>query len=202
LLYVSSAEVYGVQPPESMPIRETCASNPANPYAGSKTAAEAIVLGEVRAFGIDAIVTRAFNHIGPGQHERFAVPAFASQLAAIARGAEPVMYVGNLEAKRDFLDVRDVVEAYAALAERGEAGEIYNVCSGTATSMRDILSELIRVAHVPVEVRADPARMRPSDVPLLYGDNSKLRSATGWTPRIALRATLKDVYEERLMSRT
>ena len=199
LVFVSSAEVYGKQPQSAMPLVETVAPNPANPYAASKAAAEAIVLGEVRSFGVDAVITRAFNHIGPGQNARFAVPSFATQLAAIAAGGDPVLLVGNLEAKRDFLDVRDVVAAYITLAQRGTAGEIYNVCSGTAASMREILSELIRIAHVPVEVREDAARMRPADTPLLYGSNAKLREATGWAPAIALRATLQDVYREAQM---
>ncbi|HLI94964.1 MAG TPA: GDP-mannose 4,6-dehydratase [Candidatus Baltobacteraceae bacterium] len=194
LLFVSSAEVYGVQPQEAMPLDETSTPNPANPYAASKAAAEALVLGEVRAFGVDAVITRAFNHIGPGQNERFAVPAFAAQLAAIASGSEPVLVVGNLDARRDFLDVRDVVDAYVALARGGKSGEIYNVSSGSATSIREVLAELIRIAHVPVEVRQDSSRMRPSDVPLLYGCNDKLRAATGWSPRVPLRRTLQDVY--------
>lgn len=194
LLFVSSAEVYGIQPPDAMPLRESCAPNPTNPYAASKAAAEALVLGEVHSFGVDAVITRAFNHIGPGQSDRFVVPSFAAQLAAISRGADPVMLVGNLEPRRDFLDVRDVVEAYIGLARTGTRGEIYNVCSGSAISVREILGELIRIAHVPVEVRTDPARMRPADVPVLYGSNEKLRSSTGWSPRIPLRKTLQDVY--------
>jgi GDP-4-dehydro-6-deoxy-D-mannose reductase len=202
LLFVSSAEVYGAQPASGMPIRESTAPNPANPYAASKAAAEALVLGEVRSFGLDAVITRAFNHIGPGQSERFAVPSFASQLAAIVAGSEPVMFVGNLDAKRDFLDVRDVAGAYVALAERGTSGEIYNVCSGTAVSMREILAELIRIAHVPVEVREDPARMRPADVPLIYGENAKLRERTQWAPQIPLRRTLQDVFRQAQMSAT
>lgn len=202
LVFVSSAEVYGSQPQSVMPLTESCAPNPVNPYAASKAAGEALVLGEARSFGVDAIITRAFNHIGPGQNERFAVPSFATQLAAIANGSEPVMHVGNLEAKRDFLDVRDVVAAYAALAERGEGAEIYNVCSGTAASMREILAELIRIAHVAVEVREDPSRMRPADVPLIYGDNTKLREHTGWAPQIPLRRTLQDVFRQAQMSAT
>lgn len=194
LVFVSSAEVYGVQPPQAMPLLESCAPNPSNPYAASKAAAEVLVLGEVRSFGVDAVITRAFNHIGPGQSDRFVVPAFAAQLAAIARGGEPVLHVGNLQPRRDFLDVRDVVDAYASLARDGKSGEIYNVCSGSAISVQEILGELIRIAHVPVEVREDPARMRPSDVPVLYGSNRKLRDSTGWSPRIALRQTLQDVY--------
>lgn len=200
-VFISSAEVYGVQPPEAMPLRETTAPNPVNPYAASKAAAEAIVLGEVRSFGVDAVIARAFNHIGPGQNDRFVVPAFANQLAAIARGGEPVMHVGNLDARRDFLDVRDVVDAYVAIAERGESGEAYNVASGSAVSIREMLGELIRIAHVPVEVRDDPARMRPSDVPIVYGSSEKLRERTGWAPQIPLRRSLQDVYAQAQMSR-
>lgn len=201
LVFISSAEVYGAQPPSAMPLRETTAPNPVNPYAASKAAAEAIVLGEARSFGVDAVIARAFNHIGPGQNDRFVVPAFANQLAAIAAGGEPVMHVGNLDARRDFLDVRDVVDAYVAIAERGESGEAYNVASGSAVSVREILGELIRIAHVPVEVRDDPARMRPSDVPIVYGSSEKLRERTGWAPRIPLRRSLQDVYAQAQMSR-
>ena len=199
LIFVSSAEVYGAQPPQAMPLRETVAPNPSNPYAASKAASEAIVLGETRTYGLDAVITRAFNHIGPGQDERFVVPSFAAQLAAIAQGAAPVLLVGNLEAKRDFLDVRDVVDAYVAIAENGDAGEIYNVCSGTTISISDVLAELIRIAHVPVEVREDPQRMRPADVPVLYGDNEKLHSKTGWSATIALSRSLQDVYRQAQM---
>jgi GDP-4-dehydro-6-deoxy-D-mannose reductase len=199
-LLVSSAEVYGIQEDASLPIDERAPLRPANPYAASKAAAEAIVVGEVRSFGVDAIIARAFNHIGPGQNQRFVVPSFAAQLAAIAGGSDAVLYVGNLEAKRDFLDVRDVVAAYVALAERGQRGEIYNVCSSVATSIRDILAELIRIAHVPVEVRDDPQRMRPVDVPVLYGSNHKIRAATGWSPQISLRRSLQDIYSSAQMS--
>ena len=194
VLFTSSAEAYGVQPPENFPLRETCALNPANPYAASKAAAEMLLLGEVHAFGLDAVIARAFNHIGPGQSDRFVVASFAAQLAKIAAGGAPQLYVGNLDAKRDFLDVRDVVRAYVALARDGTAGEIYNVCSGAARSIRDVLRELIIAAHVAVEVRDDPERLRPSDVPLFVGDASKLRAATGWEPRIAFTASIRDIY--------
>ncbi|HTU69701.1 MAG TPA: GDP-mannose 4,6-dehydratase [Candidatus Baltobacteraceae bacterium] len=195
LVFASSAEVYGSQPPEMFPLRETCAPAPANPYAASKAAAEMLLLGEAGSLGLDVVVARAFNHIGPGQSDRFAVANFASQLAAIAAGGPPLLYAGNLDAKRDFLDVRDVVRAYIALAERGRSGEIYNVCSGTARSIREVLGELIVAAHVPVEVRDDPARARPSDVPILVGDASKLRAATSWEPRVPFAASIRDIYE-------
>ncbi len=194
LLFVSSAEVYGRQADPARPIEEGAPLHPANPYAASKAAAEAIVLGEAQSFGVDAVIARAFNHIGPGQSDRFAVASFAAQLAKISRGDSAVMRVGNLQARRDFLDVRDVVSAYAALAEHGQSGEIYNVCSGVATGIKDVLAELIRISHVAVEVREDAGRMRPADVALSYGHNQKLRSATGWSQRISLRASLQDIY--------
>ena len=194
LLFTSSAEVYGVQPSENFPLRESCAPNPANPYAASKAAAEMLLLGEMHAFGLDVVIARAFNHIGPGQSDRFVVASFAAQLAKIAAGGAPQLYVGNIDAKRDFLDVRDVVRAYVALARDGEAGAIYNVCSGAARSIRDVLRELIIAAHVAVEVRDDPERLRPSDVPLFVGDASKLRAATGWEPRIPFPTSIRDIY--------
>ena len=196
ILFTSSAEVYGAQPPDAFPLRETLATNPANPYAASKAACESLVLGEARAYGLDVVVTRAFNHIGPGQSERFVVPSFAAQLAQIARAHEGILYVGNLKAKRDFLDVRDVVRAYALLLEDGTPGAIYNVCSGAAIGIDEVLRELINVARVPVEIREDPQRMRPSDVPVFYGDNSRLRRDVGWEPQISLRASLRRIYED------
>ena len=197
VLVVSSGDVYGAQPRETFPLRETTAPLPRSPYAASKIAAEALALAYARAWGVDAVVTRAFNHIGPGQDERFAVVAFALQIARVAAGGPPRVLVGNLDASRDFLDVRDVCDAYVLLLEgRGAAGEIYNVCSGVATTMREILRRLIELARVPVEVRDDPARMRPADVPVSVGDASKLREATAWTPRIPLGAALRTVYED------
>lgn len=200
VLVVSSGDVYGAQPREAFPLRETTAPLPRSPYAASKIAAEALALAYARAWGVDAVVTRAFNHIGPGQDERFGVVAFALQIARVAAGGAPRVLVGNLDASRDFLDVRDVCEAYALLLEGGgAAGEIYNVCSGTATTMREILRRLIELSRVPVEVRDDPARMRPADVPISVGDASKLHAATGWTPRIPLTAALRAVYDDARM---
>jgi GDP-4-dehydro-6-deoxy-D-mannose reductase len=197
VLVVSSGDVYGTQPRDAFPLRETTAPLPRSPYAASKVAAEALALAYARSYGVDAVVTRAFNHIGPGQDERFAVVAFALQIARVAAGGAPRVLVGNLDASRDFLDVRDVCEAYVLLLEgRGAAGEIYNVCSGTATTMREILRRLIELARVPVEVRDDPARMRPADVPVSVGDASKLREAAGWAPRVALNAALRTVYDD------
>lgn len=199
IVFTSSAEVYGAQAPEQFPLNESVAPHPDNPYAASKAAAEALLIGESKSFKLDVVVARSFNHIGPGQSDRFVVPSFASQLARIAGGSGEHLLVGNLDAKRDFLDVRDVVAAYIALARNGVSGEMYNVCSGIARSIRDVLRELIIAAHVPVEVREDPERMRPSDVPIFVGDNAKLRAATGWEPRIAWTRSIRDIYEAARM---
>ncbi len=197
VLVVSSAEVYGAQPAEAYPLRETTAPRPANPYAASKLAAEALALAYARSYGLDAVVTRAFNHLGPGQDERFAVAGFAAQVARAAAGHGPLIRVGNLDAARDFLDVRDVCAAYALLLEgAGEPGELYNVAGGTATALKDVLRQLVQIARVPVEIREDPARLRPADVPHSAGDASKLRAATGWAPRISLAAALRAVYDD------
>jgi GDP-4-dehydro-6-deoxy-D-mannose reductase len=197
VLVVSSGDVYGAQPRDAFPLRETTAPLPRSPYAASKVAAEALALAYARSYGVDAVVSRAFNHIGPGQDERFAVVAFALQIARVAAGGAPRVLVGNLDASRDFLDVRDVCDAYALLLEGGGAsGEIYNVCSGAATTMREVLRRLVELARVPVEIREDPARMRPADVPVSVGDASKLREATGWAPRVPLAAALRAVYDD------
>ena len=197
VVVVSSADVYGAQPSRAYPLREDVAPLPRNPYAASKVAAEALALAYARSFGVDAVVTRAFNHIGPGQDERFAVAAFAAQVARVAAGGDPLVLVGNLDASRDFLDVRDVCDAYVALLEGGgTAGEMYNVCSGTATTMKEVLRRLVMLARVPVEIREDPARMRPADIPVSVGDGAKLHAATGWTPKIGLDAALRAVSED------
>ena len=194
VLIVSTAEVYGAQPPSAFPLRESTPPAPANPYAASKLAAEAFGIASGHAYGLDVIIARSFNHIGPGQDERFAVASFAAQLAKIAHGGPAEMLIGNLSAERDFLDVRDVVRAYVALLECGETGQIYNVCSGVAVPIRDVLRTLVTTARVAVEIREDPERMRASDTPLFVGDASKLRAATGWVPQITLETSLRDTY--------
>jgi GDP-4-dehydro-6-deoxy-D-mannose reductase len=196
LFFASSAEVYGRRPQEDMPLRETLPPRPGNPYAASKAAGEALVLGWHHTYGLEAVIGRAFNHIGAGQDPRFAVAAFAQRLARIASGQGRVLQVGNVESERDFLDVSDVVSAYVALAERGAPGEIYNVCSGTAVKMREVLRRLVNIAGVPVEIREDPALVRASDVPRSVGDPSKLKRTTGWAPRVSLADSLREVYDE------
>jgi GDP-4-dehydro-6-deoxy-D-mannose reductase len=196
VLIVSSAEVYGRQRPERMPLDERVPVRPENPYAASKVAAETYAEVWTRLYGLDVVIARPFNHIGPGQDARFVVPSFARQLAEIAAGAPPLMAVGNLAAERDFLDVRDVAGAYLALLANGRSGSVYNVCSGRAVAIQEVLRQLITIARVPVEVRDDPERMRPSDIPVLRGDATKLRAETGWEPRYALAASLRDIYAD------
>ena len=163
---------------------------PNDPYGLSKLAQEMVALRAETA----VVSTRPFNHIGPRQQPSFATSSFARQIAEIEAGRrEPVMLVGNLDSRRDLTDVRDTVRAYDALASRGTAGRIYNICSGTAHRVGDVLDRLIALARVQVIVQQDPARMRPSDNPLVLGDPSRLRADTGWTPEIPLDRTLEDL---------
>jgi GDP-4-dehydro-6-deoxy-D-mannose reductase len=184
----SSAEVYGDVPEAEQPIREGRPLRPGNPYAASKAAAEMACVSATGVRGVRAVIARSFNHTGPGQDPRFALPSFARQLA---RGATSLQ-VGNLQARRDLLDVRDVVRAYRCLADRGQGGQVYNVCSGRAVSMRDALDLLVSIAGRPVPVCVDPERVRPVDVPLLQGDPSRIRSL-GWSADIPLATTLADL---------
>jgi GDP-4-dehydro-6-deoxy-D-mannose reductase len=197
ILVTGSAEVYGAQPPGAFPLAESAPLHPANPYSASKVAAEAYACAAAATYEMNVVVTRAFNHIGPGQDRRFAIASFALQLAAIAAGGEKLLLVGNLDAQRDFLDVRDVVAAYVLLLEGGgDAGEIYNVASGRAVTMKEMLRQLVMLARVGVEIRDDPERMRPSDMPYMAGDSGKLRAAAGWEPAISLPAALRDIYAD------
>jgi len=175
------------------PAREDTALPPLdelNLYSQSKVEMER----RVQAHG-GAMITRAFNHTGPGQTTAFAVPAFCAQIAAIERGHQCSIAVGNLEAIRDFLDVRDVVRAYALLIDRAEEGQIYNVCSGVPRKMADVLSALVSLAKVPVSVANDPGRARTADNPFSVGDNGRLVELTGWEPEISFERTLSDTLE-------
>lgn len=194
MLLVSSAEVYGGL---SSPLHESCPFAPANPYAASKVGAEMAALAYARAHGLGVVRARAFNHTGPGQADRFVIGAFAKQIALIEAGKqEPLLRVGNLSARRDFLDVRDVVDAYTSLLARGRAGAAYNVASGRAVAMRELLDQLLACSSADVRVETDPALLRPVDVPELVGDRRAIGEATGWEPRIPLAETLSDVLAD------
>lgn len=190
VVVVSSAEVYGPVPEEEQPLGEERLLDPRSPYALTKAAAERIALAR------GAVVARSFNMVGPGQTPNFALPGFASQLASIARGgSEPVLRVGNLTARRDFVHIDDGADAFRILAERGRPGRIYNIASGTATSIGEALDRLLAVSSVQAEVREDPARMRPVDLPLLVGDSHRLRQL-GWAPRRSLDDALADLWRD------
>jgi GDP-4-dehydro-6-deoxy-D-mannose reductase len=193
LVFVSSAEVYGHVAPGELPIREQNLPRPANNYSLSKRMAELVVERYGHSSVLRTVIVRPFNHIGPGQDARFVVSSFASQLAKIARKqAPPVLQVGNLEARRDFSDVRDIVRAYRMLAHGGSG--IYNLGSGTPRSIRDVLDTLIRISAVQVEVRLDPTRMRGPEVPELYCSYDKAQAELGWKPEFSFERSLEDVY--------
>ncbi|MEW6731294.1 MAG: GDP-mannose 4,6-dehydratase [Acidobacteriota bacterium] len=198
VLITSSAQVYGSVPNNSLPIREDEPIHPDNAYAASKAAQEITALSYFYGYSMRVIVTRAFNHIGPGQSLGFVVPAFARQLVEAEEGLRPpLIKVGNLEARRDFTDVRDVVNAYLLLAHLGQAGKVYNICSGEPVSIATILDRLCARARIKINIEVDAARLRPLDIPVLFGDNRQLREITGWQPTYSLDQTLYDVYEEQ-----
>jgi GDP-4-dehydro-6-deoxy-D-mannose reductase len=171
VLVVGSADEYGAVGPGDVPLREDAPLRPISPYAVSKAAQGLLALQYSRPGGLTVLVTRTFPHTGPRRGEAFAESSFARQLAEIAAGRRaPTLRVGNLEAVRDFSDVRDVVRAYWALLEKGRGGEAYNVCSGTGLGIGEILQKLIAIAGLQVEVQVDPDRLRPADIPVLVGD--------------------------------
>jgi len=189
-----SSEEYGLVFEDEIPIKETNPLRPLSPYAVSKVAQDLLAFQYWKSYGLRAVRTRGFNHTGPRRGEVFICSNFARQIAEIEKKKrKPVILVGNLEAKRDFTDVRDIVRAYWLSLERGEEGEVYNIGTGRAYAMQDILDMLISLSQVKVEVKVDPERLRPSDVPILLADSSKFRQLTGWEPRIPLRQSLEDL---------
>jgi len=193
VLVVSSAEVYGIVTPDQLPLGEETAAVPASPYAASKLAAEAVALQAWRGYDQSVIVVRPFNHIGPGQSPNFFVPAMARRIVEARRTGIPALPVGTLTTRRDFTDVRDVVVAYRLLIEKGVSGEVYNVCTGVDVSMSEVAAQLMALASAELTLETDPDLVRPVDVPVLRGDGTRLREATGWVPRIPLATTLADV---------
>ena len=189
-----SSEEYGLVLPSETPIREDNPLRPLSPYAVSKVAQDLLAYQYCQSYRLPIVRTRGFNHTGPRRGEVFVTSNFAKQIAEIEKGLrEPVVHVGNLDAQRDFTDVRDMVRAYWLALEHGAPGEVYNICSGRAYTIRKVLETLLGLTHVEVEVRQDPARMRPSDVQLLAGDCSRFQGLTGWEPTIPFEVTLKDV---------
>lgn len=197
-VFAGSSEAYGAAFNRSAaPLSEDTALEPMSPYGATKAAAD-IMLRQMASDGLQATIFRPFNHTGPGQLPAYVVPAFAGQIARIEAGLqEPVLRVGNLEARRDFLDVRDIVEAYLKAAYRNDlaAGETFNLSTGKPVQIADILAQLTGMARVPVHVQIDPERYLPNSIPVMSGDRSKAERLLGWAPAIALSQTLSDVLD-------
>ncbi|MGB5293806.1 MAG: GDP-mannose 4,6-dehydratase [Thermoanaerobaculia bacterium] len=191
-----SSEEYGLVLPDEVPIKETNPLRPLSPYAVSKVAQDLLAYQYFRSYGLKTVRTRGFNHTGPRRGEVFVTSNFAKQIASIEAGLrEPVIRVGNLDAQRDFTDVRDMVRAYWLAVSEATPGEVYNLASGRAVTIRELLDQLLALSDTEVEVQVDPDRLRPSDVEILLGDYSKFRSDTGWEPSIPLEQTLKDTLD-------
>jgi GDP-4-dehydro-6-deoxy-D-mannose reductase len=189
-----SSEEYGMVYENEIPIKETNPLRPLSPYAVSKVAQDLLGYQYYMSYKLNIIRTRGFNHTGPRRGEVFVTSNFAKQIAEIEKNKrEPVIYVGNLDAKRDFTDVRDMVRAYWLSTEKCQPGEVYNICSGKAYPIREVLDILLSYSKVKITVKQDPSRIRPSDVPVLVGDNTKFSSVTGWKPEIPFEKTLKDL---------
>jgi len=194
VLFISSSDVYGVLSGPEKHFREEDPFQAVNPYAYSKIAGELLSRFYVQVEKLDIVLARPFPHTGPGQSPDFVFSDWARQIARIEKGlSEPVIRVGNLDVRRDYSDVRDVVRAYALLLEKGRTGEIYNVCSGKAVPLREVLDTLLGFSSRTVEVRTDPSKLRKTDIPFLAGDGSKLRRETGWQAEIPLARTLGDL---------
>ena len=197
ILIVGSADEYGLVQPDELPIDEETPLRPMNPYAVSKIAQDFLGCQYHISHHLEIVRVRPFNHIGPRQGPGFVVPDFSQQIARIEAGLqEPVMRVGNLTAKRDFTDVRDVVRAYHLALTRGRAGQVYNIGSSRAYAIQEILDMLLSLSSAEVRVESDPARMRPSDVPVTVCDSSRLRADTGWQPTRTLEKSLRDVLDD------
>jgi GDP-4-dehydro-6-deoxy-D-mannose reductase len=189
-----SSEEYGLVHPDELPIKETNPLRPLSPYAVSKLAMDYLGYQYFQSYKIRIVRTRGFNHTGPRRGDTFAESNFAKQIALIEKGKqEPVIHVGNLEASRDYSDVRDMVKGYLAAVEKCDPGDVYNICSGTTIKIGDMLNILLSLTKTKVKIQPDQSRMRPSDVPVLLGDNSKFVAKTGWSPEIPFKKTMEDL---------
>jgi|SRR5579885_74641 len=196
VLIVLSADVYGYVQPEDLPIDENTPFRPGNPYAVSKVACDFLAYQYWRSYKLPIVRVRPFTHIGPGQKTGFVTSDFAKQIAEIEKGKqEPIIRVGNLDAKRDFTDVRDIVRAYALLMEKGETGDVYNIGSGVSHKIEEVLMYFVDHAKVKVSKETDPNKLRPSDIPDFVADYSKLNKLTGWKPEIPFATSLQEILE-------
>ncbi|ATE73388.1 GDP-mannose 4,6-dehydratase [Lysobacter capsici] len=196
LVYVSSGDVYGKVPESELPVNERRQPEPRSPYAVSKIAAEQLCMQWVRTEGLDAVIARPFNHIGPGQDARFVLPALARQIVAVERGERGTIEVGDIDTTRDFTDVRDIVAAYAAMLRDGQTGATYCVASGRERRIRDLLGVMAGLAGVNPDLHQDPSRLRPAEQRRMVGDSALLSAHTGWMPSITLETTLHDILND------
>jgi GDP-4-dehydro-6-deoxy-D-mannose reductase len=191
LLSVGSSEAYGPRTPAEMPLKESDSVRPANPYAVARVSQELLSGLYHRAYELDIVCTRSFNHCGPDQPDRFVISSFCKQAVEVSVGQRSTIQVGNLDVVRDFVDVRDVVSAYILLLERGSAGATYNVCSGVAVSLRAVLDQIVKLVGGGAPIEPNVALLRPTDNPIIVGDPSRLRDL-GFRPRVAFLQSLKD----------
>jgi len=189
----SSSEIYGLVKPSETPIKETNDKRPLSPYGISKLALDNLGILYHKSYGLRTVITRAFNHEGPRRGDVFVTSNFAKQIAEIEWGKQPVMYVGNLEAERDWTDVRDMVRAYWLAITEGKPGEVYNICRGKAWSVQAMLDTLLAMTSMDIKIERDPNRLRPSDVMLLLGDCSKFKTLTNWHPAVSFETMLSDM---------
>jgi GDP-4-dehydro-6-deoxy-D-mannose reductase len=191
ILNISTAQVYAAS---SMPLGESNPTNPSNPYAATKAMAELVTVQYRKSEKGGVITARSFNHTGPGQSTDFVLPSIAKQFAEIEIGLRPPeLHVGNLDVSRDFTDVRDVVHAYSGLMSGGKPGQIYNVCSGTAVRVDEVISEFESLCNTKVKIHIDASRLRASEATRVVGDRTKIENEIGWKPQTPLRATIKDL---------
>lgn len=196
MVLVGSSDQYGNLGEAGRMVSESLATHPQTPYAVSKKAQEEMARVYVRAYGMNICMTRSFNHGGAGQRLGFLIPDFASGIVKVERGEAKSLKVGNLTSRRDFTHVKDVARAYRLIGEKGKPGEVYNVGSGVTWSAQEILDKLCAMAVCPIPVERDPARMRPSDTPVICCDHTKLTTDTGWQPQIPLEDILSDTLRE------
>jgi GDP-4-dehydro-6-deoxy-D-mannose reductase len=194
ILFVGSADEYGLIKEDDLPIKETCPLCPTNPYAISKMSADFLSYFYFKKYHLKIIRVRPFNHIGPRQSPEFVCSDFAKQIAEIEKEIrEPIIKVGNLEAKRDFTDVRDMVRAYWLAVQKGVSGEIYNICSERAISIKKVLNMFLNISLKDVEIKPDPKKFRALEIPFLVGYSLKFRKQTGWKQKISLNKTMEDI---------
>ncbi len=190
-----SSEEYGMVHPEELPVKETNPLRPLSPYAVSKVAQDRLSYQYYQSYGLKVVVTRAFNTTGPRRPPIYVTSSFARQIAEIEKGKKPIIYVGNLNARRDFSDVRDIVRAYWLALQRCKPGEVYNICSEKARAIQEVMDLLLSLTSRSIKIEQDPSRARPADIEVMQGDCTKFRNQTGWKPELAFERTMADLLD-------